>query len=109
MDIPHFQPALALWAVVQSRPEPEVAILTFGKRNASYDLGLPRPLDLPGCTITALNDQHAFMKLAPGAKANIGDLIRLGISHPFTTFDKWRKLPLVDDEYNVLEIYETFF
>jgi D-serine dehydratase len=109
MDVPQFQPAIELWAVVQSRPEPGIAILSFGKRNASYDLGLPRPLDLPGCTITALNDQHAFMTLAPDTRAEIGDLVRLGISHPCSTFDKWRKFALVDDEYNVLDTYETCF
>jgi D-serine dehydratase len=109
MDVPHFQAALELWAVVQSRPEPALAILSFGKRNASYDLGLPRPLDLPGCTIGALNDQHAFMTVPPDTSAKVGDLVRLGISHPCTTFDKWRALVLVDDEYNVLETYETCF
>jgi D-serine dehydratase len=109
MDSPQFHAALELWAVVQSRPEPALAILSFGKRNVSYDLGLPRPLDLPGCTITALNDQHAFMTVPPGVRAEIGDLVRLGISHPCTTFDKWRNLPLVDDEYNVLEDYKTYF
>lgn len=109
MDIPHFQAALELWSIVQSRPEPNVAILNFGKRNASYDLGLPVPLDLPGCRITALNDQHGFMTVPDGVQVQIGDLIRLGISHPCTTFDKWRKLLLVDDEYNVLDTYETFF
>lgn len=109
MDAPQFQPALELWAVVQSRPEPGIAILSFGKRNASYDLGLPKPLDLPGCTVTALNDQHAFMSVPVGARVEVGDLVRVGISHPCTTFDKWRKMPLVDDDYNVLDIYETHF
>ena len=109
MDVPHFQPALELWAVVQSHPEPGLAILSFGKRNASYDLGLPKPLDLPGCTVTALHDQHAFMTVPADARAEVGDLVRLGISHPCTTFDKWRKMPLVDDQYNVLDVYETCF
>jgi D-serine dehydratase len=109
MDVPRFQPALELWAVVQSHPEPGVAILSFGKRNASFDLGLPKPLDLPGCTVTALNDQHAFMTVPPDTRVAVGDLVRLGISHPCTTFDKWRKMPLVDDEYNVLDVYETYF
>jgi D-serine dehydratase len=109
LDVPQFQPALELWAVVQSRPEPGVAILSFGKRNASYDLGLPKPLNLPGCTVTALNDQHAFMTVPPDARVEVGDLVRLGISHPCTTFDKWRKMPLVDDQYNVLDVYESYF
>lgn len=109
MDVPKFRAALELWAAVQSCPEPGLAILGFGKRNASYDLGLPVPLDLPGCVVTALNDQHAFMALAADARVAVGDLVRLGVSHPCTTFDKWRRMPLVDDEYNVLDTYETCF
>jgi D-serine deaminase-like pyridoxal phosphate-dependent protein len=31
------------------------------------------------------------------------------VSHPCTTFDKWRLLPLVDDEYNVTGGILTFF
>ncbi len=37
-------PALEVWAYVQSRPEPELAIAAFGKRDASYDAGLPVPI-----------------------------------------------------------------
>ncbi len=35
------RPALEIWAVVQSTPEPGLAVLTMGKRDVSYDLGLP--------------------------------------------------------------------
>jgi D-serine dehydratase len=108
-DVPRFEAALELWAAVQSKPEPGVAILTFGKRNASYDLGLPRPLDLPGASIVSLNDQHAFLRYAEGISLNIGDVVRLGISHPCTTFDKWRRILLVDDDYKVIETLETVF
>ncbi len=37
------RPALEVWAMVQSRPEPTLAILTMGKRDASYDADLPIP------------------------------------------------------------------
>ena len=33
----------------------------------------------------------------------------LGPSHPCTTFDKWRTLYLVDDDYTVTEAVRTFF
>jgi D-serine dehydratase len=36
-------------------------------------------------------------------------LVALGISHPCTTFDKWRWLPLVDDEGNVTRAIRTRF
>jgi D-serine dehydratase len=38
-----------------------------------------------------------------------GDLVCLGISHPCTTFDKWRVIALVDDEYRVVDAVHTFF
>ena len=39
----------------------------------------------------------------------VGDLIGLGISHPCTTFDKWRLVPLVNDQYDVIDCIQTFF
>jgi D-serine deaminase-like pyridoxal phosphate-dependent protein len=32
-----------------------------------------------------------------------------GISHPCTTFDKWRLLPVVDDDGAVVDAVHTFF
>ena len=31
------------------------------------------------------------------------------ISHPCTTFDKWRLVPLVNDQYDVIDCIQTFF
>lgn len=31
------------------------------------------------------------------------------ISHPYITFDKWRLLPLVNDQYDVIDYMQTFF
>jgi D-serine dehydratase len=127
------RPALEIWSVVQSRPEPGLAILTMGKRDASHDAGLPlplfhhrpgpgAPLSLPdGCAIVKMNDQHAYLRLpqdsaagqgdAPesGADLRVGDLVGCGISHPCTTFDKWQVLLLVDDDYNVQQAINTLF
>ena len=41
---PVFRPALELWAQVVSRPEPELALLSAGRRDAGFDAGLPVPL-----------------------------------------------------------------
>ena len=38
------EPALEVWAYVQSRPENGRTILTMGKRDVSYDSALPVPL-----------------------------------------------------------------
>ncbi len=120
------RPALEVWSMVQSRPEPGLAILTMGKRDASYDEALPTPLFIhrpggdaalpaelpPGCTIFKMNDQHAYLSLPEGGirdSLQVGDLVGCGISHPCTTFDKWQLLLAVDDAYNVLEALNTFF
>jgi D-serine dehydratase len=33
----------------------------------------------------------------------VGQLVGSGISHPCTTFDKWRWMPVVDDDYRVVD------
>ena len=61
--------------------------------------------------ITQLNDQHAYLQgSGPEHQAlQVGDRVCLGISHPCTTFDKWRWLPLVDEQYNVVDAIVTCF
>jgi D-serine dehydratase len=114
--------ALEVWAYVQSRPEPELAILTMGKRDVSHDLHLPfarvsfrpgrdaRPRPLAeGFEIKALNDQHAYLRVPRDADIAVGDMVGCAISHPCTTFDKWRFLPIVDDAYDVVDAVTTYF
>ena len=116
------RPAREVWGYVQSRPEPQLAIASFGKRDVSYDLGMPKPLSwrrpaLHNCTqmfdgtvtVRALNDQHAYIQLPVDHVLEVGDRIGVGISHSCTTFDKWQLLYLVDDEYNVTGGIHTFF
>lgn len=107
--LPQFQAALELWSYVQSMPDPNLAILTFGKRDCAYDLALPTPIDIPEAKITAINDQHAFLAYSGDTKLAIGEKIRCGISHPCTAFDKWRVIPVVDDNYDVIDLYRTYF
>ncbi|MCP9952480.1 hypothetical protein [Actinomadura madurae] len=87
------------WARVVSRPEPALALLDAGKRDVPFDEGLPVPQLVRGKgpvggRITALNDQHAFLR---DSSAEIGDVVRLGLSHPCTALDKWTMIPVVDD------------
>ena len=114
-DSDRFYPALELWARVLSVPEANLAILNFGKRDAGNDLDEPLPiLKLAGKPvpfegkIKMLNDQHAFMEITPGSVV-VGDLIACGISHPCTNFDKWRLLPLVNDDYEIIDLISTYF
>src|SRR5262249_10808982 len=113
------QPALEAWGVVLSRPEPVLAVVGFGKRDVPYDAGRPIPRFLardgerqdadPGFEIRQLNDQHAYLFVPPDAEVQVGDLVGCGISHPCTAFDKWSLIPVVDDEYTVVETVRTFF
>ncbi|WP_029074763.1 alanine racemase [Kaistia adipata] len=117
------EPALEVWAHVQSRPEPGRTMLTMGKRDVSHDAGLPVPLrwyrpdgsmsapaELPaGHQVVALNDQHCHLVTPEGSPLKAGDLVGFGISHPCTTFDKWSVLMLVDEEYRVTRALKTFF
>jgi len=36
-------------------------------------------------------------------------MIAFNISHPCLTFDKWRQVLLVDEQYRVTDVAETFF
>ena len=114
-------PALQVWAYVQSVPEPERAIIAMGKRDAAFDAGFPIPAlhFRPGnvapkatpahWTITKMMDQHAYLQIAAHDDLQVGDMIGFDISHPCLTFDKWRTLPVLDTQYQVIDIVQTFF
>jgi D-serine dehydratase len=116
------RPALEVWAMVQSVPEPGLALLTCGRRDVSYDLEMPVPIaHAPagaaaakaapaGWTVSALNDQHAYLRFDPaGTVPAVGDRVGLGISHPCTTFDKWRWLPVLEDDGAITGAVHTRF
>lgn len=115
-----FRAAIELWAAVLSRPEPALALLGFGRRDASIDAGLPvprsarapsgEPIESEGrMEVIRLNDQHAFCRIDPGLRLEVGDLVACGISHPCTALDKWRVIPVVDEDLRVVEAIATFF
>ena len=116
---PALRPAFTLWSYVVSRPEPDLALMGFGKRDASFDMDLPIPEtlrrdgemhDVDGrLEVFELNDQHGFVRIAPGFDLRVGDLLGCGISHPCTSFDRWRAMPVVDDAHNVVGSVRTFF
>jgi len=54
-------------------------------------------------------DQHAYMQISEGSDLRVGDMVGLDICHPCLTFDKWRYLSVVDSDYRVIEVVETFF
>ncbi|MFX0574826.1 amino acid deaminase [Nocardia nepalensis] len=111
------------WARTVSRPEAELALLDAGKRDLPFDEGLPVPQfvagqegsPIPEAHVSALNDQHTFLRLPGGAPTDVpvGSVVRLGLSHPCTAFDKWRLIPVIDDadaeRPRVVDLVHTFF
>ncbi|HKX41742.1 MAG TPA: alanine racemase [Burkholderiaceae bacterium] len=119
------RPALEVWATVQSCPEPGLAIVAVGRRDLSFDIEMPipfaraprgatTPLAVPASwKITALNDQHAYLRWDTAVDALsapvVGERIGLGISHPCTTFDKWHWMPIVESDYRVTDAVAMHF
>jgi len=121
-DTPRFRVAMRGIARVVSQPEPGLALLDGGKRDFPFDEGLPIPRlcaadlagpwrALSGAEVSALNDQHTFLRLADAAATPVGSVVALGLSHPCTTFDKWRVLPVVESAASdvVVDLVRTYF
>ncbi|WP_337458639.1 amino acid aldolase [Microbacterium sp. KHB019] len=119
-DAPRLRTAMHGIARVVSQPEHGLALVDGGKRDFPYDEGLPIPRQtatelgeqwraLDGATVTALNDQHAFVRMQ--GDLAVGAVVALGLSHPCTAFDKWRVLPVVDswDSGVVTDLVRTYF
>jgi len=118
---PNLVPALEVWSRVLSRPQPDQAIVLMGKRDVSYDIDLPMarwwfragrhaaPARIEGLVVQRLNDQHGWLSVPPGSELAVGDLLGFAISHPCTTFDKWHWMPIVDDDYQVVDAITTHF
>jgi D-serine deaminase-like pyridoxal phosphate-dependent protein len=110
--------ALDLYAQVLSTPEPGLAIVGMGKRDAPFDEGLPVPMAVrgrdgsvfpgDGLAVTRLNDHHTYLAVDVDVPLAPGDLVRFGISHPCTAFDKWRAVPVVDDTLTVIDVLRTY-
>jgi D-serine deaminase-like pyridoxal phosphate-dependent protein len=118
-DGPELSPAFEVWGRVLSRPEPGRAIADVGRRDAPFDQDLPVPLwrrppeggerSALTATVSALNDQHAFLDLAADEPLAPGEWVGFGISHPCTAADKWNRLLLVDDDDRIVGVLPTYF
>ena len=119
-----------IWARVLSRPEEELALLDVGRRDVPYDQRMPsvhRAFHAPGAQapttpaamealadadgweVLKVDDQHGYLRLPATSPLASGDLVVLGITHPCTFFDKWRALPVVDDDGLILDVVHTYF
>lgn len=118
---PSLRPALEVWTQVLSCPEPGLALLNAGRRDLSFDAGWPVPVwHVPGTEraaapagwqVTALNDQHAYLRWDPAACTGpaVGERVVLGPSHPCTTFDKWAWMAIADEDDRVVDALTTHF
>jgi D-serine dehydratase len=115
------QPALQVWGQILSLPEPGRIICGVGKRDVGSDAEMPKvvgwarsgdaaPRPMPaGFAVKALNDQHAFIEAPAESVFQVGDMLAFGVSHPCTTFDRWRALLLVDERYRLTGFVKTYF
>lgn len=112
-------PAMHVWAMVLSQPEPGLALVGAGRRDVSFDIDLPIVESVrhrdgtvesgAGITVSALNDQHAYLRFDGESPVAVGDFVCFGISHPCTCFDKWQFIPVVDDDDHVIDYVRTYF
>jgi D-serine deaminase-like pyridoxal phosphate-dependent protein len=111
--------ALEVWGRVQSRPQPDMAIASFGKRDVPLDLALPVPRRMRRghspvaelefeAEVVALSDQHAHIRVDPAADLRVGDLLGAEISHPCGAFERWKLLFVVNAERRVVDGVLTF-
>lgn len=118
-----FRPALEIRARVMSVPQDDLAIIGAGKRDVGIDLGLPvvtgclgpdhEPRGVDDLFVDDINDQHAFVRRRSGrtlrGKLAVADTVGLGISHPCTTFDRWKHIIALDDHDRIIDVVHTFF
>ena len=115
------QSSLQVWAYVQSLPEPGLAIIGLGKRDAAFDAGLPtpelfyhpgseRPSAVPAhWRSVKIMDQHLMLDIGPSNDLRVGDLMCFSTSHPCLTLDKWRKVGIANQQYVITNQVDTYF
>ena len=104
------RPALRVAAVVLSTPEPGLSVLGAGKRDLAYDAGLPVLLGAAG-RVRTLFDHHAVLDGAAvdGVDVAVGDVLRLGISHPCSAFDRWPEYVAARPDGTDPQVWRTDF
>ena len=121
---PELRSAIHVWSQVLSRPQDDLVILDAGRRDLPYDMNLPVVLagggrdagagrDVGGFEVLRLNDQHCFVSIPADSDVAVADVLKLGVSHPCTAFDKWRAIPMIDaadgGDPRVVDVALTFF
>lgn len=121
-DIPgDLENSLSIWAYVLSLPEPGLAIIGMGKRDVAFDAGLPTAeliYSVKTNQLRAVNsafkvekimDQHCMLRYSDDQALRVGDMMSFSTSHPCLTFDKWRQIGIVEDEWVITKTISTQF
>lgn len=106
-------PAVVVEALVLSTPEPDLAVAGAGRRDLAYDAGMPTVLSdatpdagQASARVDHLFDHHAVIRRA--GRLRIGDVVRLGISHPCSIFDRYTGM-VATSRFRGREWWETDF
>jgi D-serine deaminase-like pyridoxal phosphate-dependent protein len=76
-----FEQAFFVLGTIVSRPSPERCVADCGHKSMSKDHGVPSVKDVIGAIVTALNDEHAVLRVPASCTLSIGDRVRLIPSH----------------------------
>jgi D-serine deaminase-like pyridoxal phosphate-dependent protein len=76
-----FEQAFWVLGTVISRPSPDRCVADCGHKAVTKDHGLPEVNWIAGAVVSALNDEHATIALAPGSSIGVGDRVQLVPSH----------------------------
>lgn len=81
-----FEHAFSVLGTVVSRSGRR-CVVDAGHKSTTKDHGLPSVKQMPGATVTALNDEHAVITLPEGSQAQVGDRLELLPSHTDPTIN----------------------
>ena len=97
VDVP-FVPAFFVLGTVVSRPALDRLVLDCGHKSATKDHGHPVVDGVVGAVVTAFNDEHAVVAVAPDCPLAIGDRVRLRPSHTDPTVNLHDVFYAVEDD-----------
>ena len=80
-----------------------------GRGERSYDIYSRLLKERVIFLVGEVNDQHTHLVVPPDQPLDVGDRVALGITHPCTTFDRWRLLLRVDEAGRVTGAVHTRF
>jgi D-serine deaminase-like pyridoxal phosphate-dependent protein len=97
--------ALTVHATVVSRPARDRAVLDAGSKALGYepgfDDGFGLVLDAPGSRIEKLNEEHAYVSLAPGETLDLGAAVRVVPNHVCVAVNLYDELVAVHADGSV--------